>query len=56
VLPGEDEMAVAEMISKYHLHALPVVDEDRYMHGIVTADDIIYILMPPEAKRRRRKV
>jgi magnesium transporter len=56
VLPGEDEMAVAEMISKYHLHALPVVDEDRYMHGIVTADDIIDILMPPESKKRRRKV
>jgi magnesium transporter len=56
VLPGEDEMDVAEMISKYNLHALPVVDEDGYMHGIVTADDIIDILMPTEAKRGRRKV
>ena len=57
VAPGEDEMAVAEIISKYNLLALPVVDENGYMHGIITVDDIIDILLPPSArKKRRRKV
>ncbi|TAL23512.1 MAG: CBS domain-containing protein [Nitrospirae bacterium] len=56
VSPGEDEMIAAGIISKYNLLALPVVDENGYMHGIVTVDDIIDILLPPAAKRKRRKV
>ena len=56
VSPGEDEMEVAEIISKYNLLALPVVDENGYMHGIITVDDIIDILLPPAAKKKRRKV
>jgi magnesium transporter len=56
VSPGEDEMDAAEIISKYNLLALPVVDEDGYMHGIITVDDIIDVLLPPSAKRKRRKV
>lgn len=56
VLPGEDEMAVAAIISKYNLLAVPVVDEEGYMHGIVTVDDIIDILLPPAARKKRRKV
>ncbi len=56
VPPGEDEMVAAETISKYNLLALPVVDENGYMHGIVTVDDVIDILLPPSAKRKRRKV
>jgi magnesium transporter len=56
VAPGEDEMVVAEIISKYNLLALPVVDEDGYMHGIITVDDVIDMLLPPAAKRKRRKV
>jgi len=56
VAPGADEMEAAEIISKYNLLALPVVDENGYMHGIITVDDIIDILLPPEAKRKRRKV
>lgn len=56
VLPGEDEMVVAAIISKYNLLAIPVVDEEGYMHGIVTVDDIIDIVLPPAAKRKRRRV
>jgi magnesium transporter len=56
VSPGDDEMDVAAIISKYNLLAIPVVDENGYMHGIVTVDDIIDILLPPAAKRKRRKV
>ena len=56
VLPGDDEMAVAAIISKYNLLAIPVVDEEGYMHGIVTVDDIIDIVLPPAARKKRRKV
>lgn len=56
VLPGEDEMAVAAIISKYNLLAVPVVDGEGYMHGIVTVDDIVDLLLPPAARKKRRKV
>ncbi|MBA4371708.1 MAG: magnesium transporter MgtE [Thermodesulfovibrio sp.] len=56
VSPGEDEMDAAAIISKYNLLALPVVDENGYMHGIITVDDIIDMLLPPAAKKKRRKV
>lgn len=54
--PGTDEMRVAGIISKYNLLALPVVDSDGFMLGIVTVDDIIDRILPPAAKRKRRKV
>lgn len=56
VRPGEDEMVAAEIVSKYNILALPVVDEKGTMMGIVTVDDIIDRLLPPAAKRKRRKV
>ena len=56
VAPGQDEMVAAEIISKYNLLALPVIDENGYMHGIITVDDIIDVLLPPSAKKKRRKV
>ncbi len=56
VSPGEDEMEVAAIISKYNLLALPVVDESGYMHGIITVDDIVDLLLPPDAKKKRRRV
>lgn len=56
VSPGEDEMDAAAIISKYNLLALPVVDENGYMHGIITVDDIIDMLLPPAAKKKRRKI
>jgi len=56
VSPEEDEMTVAEIISKYNLLALPVVDVEGYMHGIIAVDVIIDILLPPTAKRKRRRV
>jgi len=56
VTPETDEMAVAEIISKYNLVALPVIDNEGILLGIVTIDDIIDRLIPPTAKRKRRKV
>jgi CBS domain-containing protein/sporulation protein YlmC with PRC-barrel domain len=56
VTPEADEMVVAEIISKYNLVALPVVDNEGILLGIVTIDDIIDRILPPAAKRKRRKV
>lgn len=56
VTPDADEMVVAEIISKYNLVALPVVDGEGILLGIVTIDDIIDIILPPAAKRQRRKL
>ncbi|MCE5194533.1 MAG: CBS domain-containing protein [Nitrospiraceae bacterium] len=56
VTPDADEMKVAGIISKYNLVALPVVDADGCMLGIVTIDDIIDRILPSAAKKTRRKV
>ena len=42
----------AEIIAKYNLLALPVVDKDMTMVGIVVIDDVVYNLM--QTSRRRR--
>ncbi len=44
VLPDEDEDEVAESISKYNLWALPVVDENEKLLGIVTFDDAFDVI------------
>jgi CBS domain-containing protein len=54
--PEEDEMKVAAAISKYNLVCLPVVDADGELLGIVTVDDVIDIILPPLAKRKRKKL
>ena len=56
VIPGTDEMEVAGIISKYNLVAIPVVDNEGFMLGIVDIDDVIDTILPPEAKRKRRRV
>jgi magnesium transporter len=42
--PEADEREVAEIFDKYNLLALPVVDEDGALTGVITADDVIAIL------------
>jgi magnesium transporter len=56
VSPETDDMVAAEMISKYNIIALPVVDSENILLGIVSVDDVIDIILPPAAKRGRRKV
>ncbi len=47
---------VAELISKYNLLALPVVDDENCLLGIVTVDDVVNLLLPPASRRRRRRM
>jgi CBS domain-containing protein len=41
---AERQDRVTELFDKYNLLALPVVDEDRKLSGVITADDIITVL------------
>lgn len=51
VVHDEDNyQKVAEVINKYSLLAVPVVDENNIMVGIVTVDDVLDILMPERGK------
>lgn len=52
VTPDVDERVVAQIISKYNLVALPVVDGNGVMLGMVTVDDILDRILPPAAKRK----
>jgi len=44
--------SLGEIISKYNLIAIPVVDEEEHMTGIVIIDDVVFTLL----KARKRKV
>lgn len=56
VAPETDEKVVAGIISKYNLLALPVVDKDNVILGMVTVDDVVDLLLPPASRKKRRKV
>jgi magnesium transporter len=45
VTPYTDREDVARLISKYDLLAVPVLDKDRHILGIVTVDDVIDALV-----------
>lgn len=56
VSPDADEKKVARLVSKYNLVALPVVDNDGFILGVVTIDDIMERILPSRTKRKRSKV
>ena len=43
---------VAQIVARYNLLAVPVVDEEDRLAGIVTVDDAIDTVMPPTRRRR----
>jgi magnesium transporter len=47
-----DQDEVAEVVAHYNLLAVPVVDDDRRLVGIVTVDDAIDTVLPNAWKRR----
>lgn len=49
--PGDDAEDVAQKIAEYNLLALPVIDDEGDIAGIVTVDDAMEILMPQGANR-----
>jgi magnesium transporter len=50
--PQQPQNEVGQLVAKYNLLAIPVVDQDNVMHGIVTVDDAIDALIPAAWKKR----
>ncbi|MEN6409381.1 MAG: CBS domain-containing protein [Anaerolineaceae bacterium] len=48
----EDQDTVAQLISRYNLLAVPVVDEQNILQGIVTSDDALDRIIPTVWKKR----
>ena len=44
VAPDTDQEEAARLLQHYRLRALPVIDEDRVLRGIITADDVIDVI------------
>lgn len=51
VYDTDDIESIGDIISKYNLLAVPVVDQDMELRGMVVIDDIVYNLL--RARRRR---
>jgi CBS domain-containing protein len=48
----DDQETVAQTVAKYDLLAVPVVDDENRLHGIVTADDALDKVIPTAWKKR----
>jgi len=44
------------VLSKYNLLALPVVDDEHRLQGIITVDDALDVVLPDSIKRKLPKV
>ena len=49
---NDDQETVAQTVAKYDLLAVPVVDDQNRLHGIVTADDALDKIIPTAWKKR----
>lgn len=50
--PQTPQTEVAHIAAKYNLLAVPVIDSNRVLHGIVTVDDAIDAIIPTAWKKR----
>jgi magnesium transporter len=56
VAPTDSQEDVAQAVSKYNLLAVPVLDDQEHMLGIVTADDALDKIIPTAWKKRLPKL
>jgi len=56
VHPDAGEEEVAELIARYNLLALPVIDDDEVLLGIITVDDAIDLVLPLAWKKRLPRI
>jgi magnesium transporter len=52
VQPDTDPRTVAEIMAKYNLLAVPVVNGEGMLEGVVTVDDALDVLLPNERRRK----
>ena len=50
--PNDTALDAAQMIAEYNLLALPVVDDEGDIAGIITVDDAMEILLPRNLESR----
>jgi len=50
--PLDRQDSVAQVVAKYDLLAVPVVDEQGRIQGIVTADDALDAIIPTAWKKK----
>jgi magnesium transporter len=50
-----DRKEIAEMISKYDFIAVPVLDKEEKLRGVITVDDIIDLRVPNPTRRRKKR-
>ena len=56
VKPDTHQTKVAQVMSKYNLIAIPVIDRDQKTIGVITIDDIVDLLVPPVSRTRPRRL
>ena len=56
VRPEASEEEITGVIAKYNLLALPVVDQEGELHGIITIDDAIDLVLPLAWKKRLPRI
>lgn len=54
--PDDDAEEVARTIAEYNLLAIPVVDDDGRVLGIITVDDALEIVLPESWRQRLPKI
>jgi magnesium transporter len=52
VHPNTEPRMVAETMAKYNLLAVPVVNAEGILEGVVTVDDALDVLLPNERRRK----
>jgi len=52
VLPESTGEEVANLLSKYDLLAMPVINPDRVMLGVVTFDDALEDMLPEDLRKQ----
>ncbi|HEY5976151.1 MAG TPA: CBS domain-containing protein [Geobacteraceae bacterium] len=55
VLVSSEPEEILTIIAKYNLIAVPVLDEEEKMAGIVTVDDIVELFLPYAIRRKRHR-
>ena len=55
VSPDASQQQTAQLIARYNLLAIPVVDQERRLLGIVTVDDVIDAVLPSRWKKQLPK-
>lgn len=56
VRPDSEPRAVAQIMAKYNLLAVPVIGPEGFLEGIVTVDDALDVLLPADKRRKQTRM